>query len=140
MICTFKAMLSFLQMYLNFFATGVLKYINLIQVTFSASELTWQECLCIGIQTIYTNGQCLNNSQFPVGKWRKADQKLIISFKKTNSVVNSDKGYIFEVEVENHRKLRSSKAIFTKKNKDLKVISLLVIFIGKKSMLCILEL
>ena len=113
-------MLSFLQMYSNFFATGVLKYINLIQVTFSASELTWQECLCIGIQTIYTNGQCLNNSQFPVGKWRKADQRLIKSFKKTNSVVNSDKGYIFEVEVENHKKLRSSKAIFTKKNEDLK--------------------
>ena len=133
-------MLSFLQMYLNLNATGVLKYINLIQVTFSASELTWQERLCIGIQTIYTNGQCLNNSQFPIGKWRKADQKLIKSFKKTNSVVNSDKGYIFEVEVENHRKIRSSKAIFTKKNKDLKVISLLVIFIGKKSMLCILEL
>lgn len=120
MICTFKAMLSFLQMYSNFFATGVLKYINLIQVTFSASELTWQECLCIGIQTIYTDGQCLNNSQFPVDKWRKADQRLIKSFKKTNSVVNSNKGYIFEVEVENNKKLTSSKATFTKKNEDLK--------------------
>ena len=93
---------------------------NLIQVTFSASELTWQECLCIGIQTIYTDGQCLSNSQFPVDKWRIADQRLIKSFKKTNTVVNSNKGYIFEVEVENNKKLTSSKATFTKMNEDLK--------------------